>query len=1073
MGQPGETGAPWIVRERYELAARSRARSTVFHIIVQLNSCYYRVRKERAMASEEFTYRPQDVNYLGFLEAQLRDMQGINTLAYELIQNADDVVIEAGQPQATWMSFDVTDQALVVENNGVFRQVDFERLQNIASGGKREESGTTGAFGLGFIAVYQITDRPEILSNNRHWIIRPDAAPERRIQERALATEGTQFILPWSFDERSQVRRTLRIEAIQLEQLPAFVDAISEAIELAALFLKQLQRLEVKHNGILVKRIERLTQDDDRIILRDAQGRSKTWLLYHKDFEAEADRLKETYRWQIEASRRSQVRLAMPAESFGRQGRLFAVLPTDSATPLPFHINADFYPTTDRKRIHFGSGYQAEWNRAAIRCAAQAVRGHLDALPAQLGPQGLWHLLQKLADVGQMAEQGELPPIFGSFWEEAAPLLAEKPIVFTSQEEWRLPAEARMLARGTSHLDLDLLQSLGLPLVHPELAPHFGLMARPEIGVGDLTIEDIAGSLIALGLDKPTPLYAAPPFLRELGAWSKLWELMDDRLSRTYQPEARQRALQALAHCAVVVTDQMTLQPLRQVFRGKAEARALFPELAWLHDAVGSRGFPGQYVPDFGVRQAVDLLAQMGPDQLERSWQLGKLDLPALFRWFESGQIEIFADDPGLQREICRLPLCPVAGELRPLAQLYIPGGFDDPLGISGFVDLEAIGGRRQFLRDLGVQELDFDTYVHSQMPRVLENNLDIASDARHRLSRLLAERLGELRDDSDLQEVLSRLPLVACMDGSFRPGLHSYASRSAVTLLGGRVHVAEPVTDSALAALHQWLGVRDEPSAEDIIETVSLIVDNWKADTPLDRADRHTVDQCWQALGTMLSQGAISEDLLEPLSLKRSLLDGSGRLQRPDQLLLNDDPALGSKFAGLSHRLLSAAGPTAEAAAALGALPLSQAARLILDKPARSRVDTSVSQRIAERRGLIERVLASDSGSGKERRGTRFLGSLEVIRASQVQVHYQLTVGEEQFRSPAEQLPVLLLKEDARLYIPNDDQPTPWAAIAKELAAALKGDRAVGGLAIGIKEVLTAESAAAASAILDELGYL
>jgi hypothetical protein len=42
------------------------------------------------MNNNQFTYKAQDVNYLGFLEAQLRDLQGIDTLAYELIQNADD-----------------------------------------------------------------------------------------------------------------------------------------------------------------------------------------------------------------------------------------------------------------------------------------------------------------------------------------------------------------------------------------------------------------------------------------------------------------------------------------------------------------------------------------------------------------------------------------------------------------------------------------------------------------------------------------------------------------------------------------------------------------------------------------------------------------------------------------------------------------------------------------------------------------------------------------------------------------------------------------------------------------------
>ena len=101
------------------------------------------------MTNNDFTYKSQDVNYLGFLEAQLRDMQGIHTLANELIQNADDVPDVDSRSSTTHLTFDITDEALLVSNNGVFRDKDFARLQSIASGGKREEVGTTGAFGLG------------------------------------------------------------------------------------------------------------------------------------------------------------------------------------------------------------------------------------------------------------------------------------------------------------------------------------------------------------------------------------------------------------------------------------------------------------------------------------------------------------------------------------------------------------------------------------------------------------------------------------------------------------------------------------------------------------------------------------------------------------------------------------------------------------------------------------------------------------------------------------------------------------------------------------------------------------
>lgn len=108
----------------------------------------------------DITVRTQTVEFLGFLRGQLNGLSGIPTLCYELIQNADDVKDLQGRPGATKIIFDVCDDALYVYNNGVFRDIDFERMQKVSWGNKREEAETTGAFGIGFVSVYQITDSP-------------------------------------------------------------------------------------------------------------------------------------------------------------------------------------------------------------------------------------------------------------------------------------------------------------------------------------------------------------------------------------------------------------------------------------------------------------------------------------------------------------------------------------------------------------------------------------------------------------------------------------------------------------------------------------------------------------------------------------------------------------------------------------------------------------------------------------------------------------------------------------------------------------------------------------------------
>ena len=142
------------------------------------------------MTSQQPTYLSQGVNYLGFLSQQLGDLAGKTTLAHELIQNADDAKDDDGRLSATRITFDVTDTALIVTNDAVFREIDFERMRDVASGSKRGESGdrTTGAFGVGFISVYQITDTPEIHSAGRTWILRPDNPEDKRIGNYLLDT---------------------------------------------------------------------------------------------------------------------------------------------------------------------------------------------------------------------------------------------------------------------------------------------------------------------------------------------------------------------------------------------------------------------------------------------------------------------------------------------------------------------------------------------------------------------------------------------------------------------------------------------------------------------------------------------------------------------------------------------------------------------------------------------------------------------------------------------------------------------------------------------------------------------
>ena len=74
----------------------------------------------------------QDVEYIGTIANNLRDLEGKETLAFELIQNADD------DASASSICFDVTEEALTVEN-----EVKSNKLCKV----RRRLGGLKGAIG--------------------------------------------------------------------------------------------------------------------------------------------------------------------------------------------------------------------------------------------------------------------------------------------------------------------------------------------------------------------------------------------------------------------------------------------------------------------------------------------------------------------------------------------------------------------------------------------------------------------------------------------------------------------------------------------------------------------------------------------------------------------------------------------------------------------------------------------------------------------------------------------------------------------------------------------------------------
>ncbi|CAE8637753.1 unnamed protein product, partial [Polarella glacialis] len=130
---------------------------------------------------EQFEVTASVVN---FIKSILNDYPGQTNVLYEQLQNADDAGARKVKfllnertyaPPSQWQSLGLEHPdllrhwmgpALYVWNDAVFTDDDFKNLSVIGRGGKANNVHKTGKFGIGFNAVYHLTDLPSIVSGN-------------------------------------------------------------------------------------------------------------------------------------------------------------------------------------------------------------------------------------------------------------------------------------------------------------------------------------------------------------------------------------------------------------------------------------------------------------------------------------------------------------------------------------------------------------------------------------------------------------------------------------------------------------------------------------------------------------------------------------------------------------------------------------------------------------------------------------------------------------------------------------------------------------------------------------------
>ena len=778
-------------------------------------------------------YLSQGVNYLGFLSQKLGDLRGITTLAHELIQNADDAKDDAGKRSATRITFDVRDDALVVSNDAVFKDIDFNRMREVASGSKRYEGGdrTTGAFGVGFISVYQVTDRPEILSSGRHWILRPEEREDQRIAQfrdpSITKDKGTVFRLPWAFKDTS-VRQRLKVPPLGRDSIDSFTDDLMEALPKAILFLKKLDTIKLLRNGKPIGCVTRVV-DGNRISI-DCDGVRQNWRIIEGDFASEASKLKLRFSMYIDTNREDCVRIAIPDVPLN-DGLLFATLPTEQTTGLPFHVDADFFPTSDRKSIAFEDSYdhRSEWNRAIIGAAASAVGRNLIPLRDMFKQDAIyiWAILSRLENMHREHMNNGRKRL-GAFWEKLLPSLRTSPIVYAESGKWLTPDRVRITTGSDEKAAVPVFTALDIEIVHQDLDSYRNILMSKQVGVRPLSVVDIHEALIRVGMVGQVLSEDTSPLQSNL--LRLLWEGIPPALQRAAK-EDRQQALELLKQCTLAPAVDGHLWPCGLLYKADEETRHIFLNL--VREGVSFLAERGirlleeeNLCGQFGTRSAISELESLHTEGIEfqAGWHEGRFDPVAVLRWFDTHKRDLI-EHRELRRRLVRIPIFPSAdGNLRPLSELWIPGGFKDPLGVADLLDMERLAGLSDFLRSLGARGLTLTDYADRYITAAFSPESNVGLKAKRQLLDILTRHIGEIKENSELRKKLARTNIVECTGPSFRqPNEVYFRSDRVWELFDNSVDYAYiPKKITGRADLYQWLGVESSPRPHDVISSVN-----------------------------------------------------------------------------------------------------------------------------------------------------------------------------------------------------------------------------------------------------------
>ena len=797
-------------------------------------------------------------NLLGNIRSHLAGLQGFDVMALELIQNADDAKAEK-------IIFNITKQGLLVTNSGQFTYCgnlhnrpciflesesygcDYHRIIDVGSGGKLSHSENIGRFGIGFVSTYQVTDHPEIRSSGIKLILHPESSQWFVEQDNQL--QGTTFFLPWANNPNSDVRIALGVSHITAAHIDQLANDFKKILQKSLLFLRYVQKAELRREGNLLLSCDLHRANGSELTIRfKPGGKFEEWHILRADAAVMAERLyvSHTHLKTLGRSTNLSIGLRITPEPL-TEGFLYAFLPTEQTIGLPLHINADFFPESDRKAVIFaGHQHEQAWNEMLIDAAAKEVARDPESLLQRIGNTQLWLLLNRAYELSKSQNH---PVCFSKFWERIKASACQAHIVLSQDGSMQCPDGVFLPRTTLNRLQVKAFQEIGGFVAVEELRSFH--TAMNQMGAPILTLERMVNLLNqAMGSQVAGESQITDKDLES--SYQPLWGMINDLLPDSgVQAQPITTLIQKLSRIPIVITEDLYVVTIKQSYLTSTSLDAgivasILPTLAIASHHLLKFPKIASLFKQLELEDVANHIHSMcASNQIE---EVIKVDIESLRNLYT-----LFSDldqrgsvDNTVYQTLLRLPIWLSSRGLIKAENALLPGDYNDPTGQSNLLDVRAMTEvTRDFISiKLGVKTQTIEAFVQNVLPSFF--NDDGPLDAQ-KYSLLISELANHpsLVNDDNIRLLFESLPIVPTQDGNWSNPPNTYKrTEGLIKVLGDSNQLwLDSNRIPNTRSVHNFLdsiGISQSPIARHLVDRMTSIAERF---LPTEDAKRNSAD--------------------------------------------------------------------------------------------------------------------------------------------------------------------------------------------------------------------------------------